>query len=187
MQIIRPPKRVRSKTAHHQTSGAETHGVTAGGQEADDAEAEAASVAPRRPQPSAHEHVANLLETHDGHFEMHAILHYCGGGSLGRLLRAQSKGVGLDASTVVAVGGQLADALAHVHACGVTHRDVKPDNVVFDDARRTSVRLVDFGLAAEHWPDGGSERRLRREHGACTDAADETQGHEFEQGRRHGR
>jgi serine/threonine protein kinase len=40
--------------------------------------------------------------------------------------------------------GQVADALAYVHARGLVHRDLKPSNVMVDDARR--ARLMDFGL-----------------------------------------
>ncbi|MDP2313960.1 MAG: protein kinase [Pseudomonadota bacterium] len=43
----------------------------------------------------------------------------------------------------------LLAALAHAHARGVLHRDIKPDNVIFsafDDAR-PGVKLTDFGLA----------------------------------------
>ena len=40
---------------------------------------------------------------------------------------------------------QLASALAHVHAKGVVHRDVKPENILVTGERR--VVLIDFGLA----------------------------------------
>jgi Protein kinase domain/Anaphase-promoting complex subunit 4 WD40 domain len=40
---------------------------------------------------------------------------------------------------------KLAGALAAVHAKGVLHRDLKPDNVLLDD--RGEPRLTDFGLA----------------------------------------
>lgn len=41
--------------------------------------------------------------------------------------------------------GQIADALAALHACGVIHRDVKPDNVIVREDG--SPVLVDFGVA----------------------------------------
>jgi len=43
---------------------------------------------------------------------------------------------------------QLAEGLAHAHGRGVLHRDVKPANVLLVDGPATSVRLLDFGLAA---------------------------------------
>ena len=40
---------------------------------------------------------------------------------------------------------QVADGLAHAHARGVTHRDVKPGNILID--RDGRARLADFGIA----------------------------------------
>jgi serine/threonine-protein kinase len=45
---------------------------------------------------------------------------------------------------VLALGADVAAALAHAHARGVLHRDVKPANLVFDPASRR-VWLTDFG------------------------------------------
>ena len=52
---------------------------------------------------------------------------------------------GLPPETVVHIGGQVADGLAHAHAHGVLHRDLKSANIVRDTAGR--VRILDFGIA----------------------------------------
>jgi tRNA A-37 threonylcarbamoyl transferase component Bud32 len=48
-------------------------------------------------------------------------------------------------------GAVLADALAHAHARGVVHRDIKPHNVIVPDEPggrgEASVKLTDFGVA----------------------------------------
>ena len=51
----------------------------------------------------------------------------------------------LEPARVAALGGQLADTLAYVHAEGVVHRDIKPGNVLLASGDR--CLLSDFGIA----------------------------------------
>ena len=59
----------------------------------------------------------------------------------------------LDADTVIELVAWVAEVLAAAHTRGVTHRDLKPDNVILvpGDAR-FPVRVIDWGIA--HFPAG---------------------------------
>jgi serine/threonine protein kinase/outer membrane biosynthesis protein TonB len=67
----------------------------------------------------------------------------------GRTLAARLEEGPMTIADVVAVAVPVARALAHAHAEGVIHRDVKPENVflVQRSQGRWSVKVLDFGIA----------------------------------------
>ncbi len=86
-------------------------------------------------------------QVHENDAATHAILEYCGGGSVARHLQSKGWGKGLTEQQAAPLVSQLCGALAHLHASGVTHRDVKPENVLYTDSSRRCIKLCDFGFA----------------------------------------
>lgn len=58
---------------------------------------------------------------------------------------ATLRGASFPVRKVADIGAQIADALAAAHGTGVTHRDIKPDNVMV--TREGRVKVLDFGVA----------------------------------------
>src|SRR4051794_6475941 len=65
----------------------------------------------------------------------------------GSTLRETLRSGKLGDRDAVEASAQILDALAHAHRIGIVHRDVKPSNVLVEDAPAISIRLLDFGLA----------------------------------------
>ena len=78
------------------------------------------------------------------------ILEYCCGGDLAALLAADGR---LPEPAAADVGAGLAAGLAALHAAGGLHRDVRPGNVLLDEAG--VARLAGFGLSVRPARGGG--------------------------------
>ncbi len=73
----------------------------------------------------------------------------------GEQLAQRITGRKLAPAEVVRIGAQIAEALEEAHARGVTHRDIKPQNVIV--MPRGTVKVLDFGLAKLTGLELGSE------------------------------
>jgi serine/threonine-protein kinase len=78
----------------------------------------------------------------------------------GELLEKYAKRRGpLPPDEVAEIVAQIGEAVHAAHQVGVVHRDLKPDNLMYDpDTRR--VKLLDFGIATD--TDTSAEERLTR-------------------------
>ena len=90
----------------------------------------------------AHPNVTHLYDYGEAGGRLFIALEYLAGGTLEDRL---TDGQPLADTETEAIAAQLAAGLAHAHARGLVHRDVKPANVLFDDEGRS--KLADFGIA----------------------------------------
>ncbi len=66
------------------------------------------------------------------------------GGDLGKYISAQGP---LSQANVKVMATQLLDAFEYLHEENITHRDVKPDNILISSLEPLEVKLTDFGLS----------------------------------------
>ncbi|XP_072970664.1 phosphoenolpyruvate carboxylase kinase 1-like [Typha angustifolia] len=98
--------------------------------------------------------VVGIHEEYEDDAAIHLIIDLCPGGDLFDRISGSAP---LPEPEAAAVTAALVEAIAACHRRGVAHRDVKPDNVLFDLKGR--LRLSDFGSAEWFGEDGGEEMR----------------------------
>lgn len=73
------------------------------------------------------------------------------GPSVEQMTREACAGSHLSLPTVLKIGIQIVDILAHIHEQGITHNDIKPSNMVMGnplyEETMHHVHLIDFGIA----------------------------------------
>jgi CheY-like chemotaxis protein len=87
----------------------------------------------------------NVVRTHDfGEWRgvYYLTMEYVEGITVRELIERRGR---LQAPSALAIATQLADSLAVAHAQGVIHRDIKPQNLLLDDAG--VLKVMDFGVA----------------------------------------
>lgn len=98
-----------------------------------------------------HPNIVKELEVYETGINIYLVLELCSGGDLYTRGPYSEK----DAAKLT---GKLLSAIAHMHQHGITHRDLKYENVMFesreDDAE---IKIIDFGLANKSVPGAGEE------------------------------
>jgi len=97
-----------------------------------------------------HSGVAAAIKSWEDEEGFYFLMEYIKGLDLITLMESRD-GEALSEAATKEIFSQLMDALTHIHARGVAHRDIKLDNIMID--AQGKVKLIDFGLCKT----GGAE------------------------------
>jgi serine/threonine protein kinase len=89
----------------------------------------------------SHPHLISVFDAATDGAEPYLVMELVDGESLAEL----GRGRWLEADVVAGIGADVAEALEHVHAHRIVHRDVKPGNVLIGPDG--NAKLADFGVA----------------------------------------
>jgi len=98
-----------------------------------------------------HPHILPLLNVLCSAHEVHLISEWAEGGTMLDYVNSQRGGFTEDLVRLYAT--QLVDAICYAHRCGVVHRDIKLENILFRDRRRRHILLADWGMSDRWSPD----------------------------------
>jgi eukaryotic-like serine/threonine-protein kinase len=90
----------------------------------------------------AHPNIVQLFDYGEEAGRPYIVFEYLPGGSLEERLDSARR---FPDEETARIGAEVAAGLAHAHARGVVHRDMKPGNVLFDLEGR--AKIADFGIA----------------------------------------
>ena len=103
-----------------------------------------------------HLNIIRLYEVYHDQNSLHFVMELCLGGHLGEVLASKPNGR-FDESIAQAYIAQLVGAVAHCHAHGICHRDIKLQNILLESkARDAQIKLIDFGNSKRFNPTGGN-------------------------------
>ncbi|KAI0025508.1 hypothetical protein F4780DRAFT_337207 [Xylariomycetidae sp. FL0641] len=96
-------------------------------------------------QKAQHPNIVQYIEHFDwDDTQFIIIMEFVPGGDLGKFILDYGA---IAEPHVKVISDQLIDALSYLHSNKITHRDVKPDNILIQSTHPLVVKLTDFGLS----------------------------------------
>ena len=103
--------------------------------------------------------IVKVLDTIESYGTAYMVMELIEGQTLKQLMDSYSRTGGLPLGKAENIIRQLARSLMYLHSQHITHLDVKPDNLMVNDADGRVV-LIDFGLSRRFNADGSSDSQV---------------------------
>jgi len=93
-----------------------------------------------------HPNIVRLYEVYDTKSQIYMVMELCSGGDLWKRVPYTE----VDAAKIVK---KMVSAVAHMHEQGICHRDLKMENILFEnDSPEAEIKVIDFGLSQKFSP-----------------------------------
>lgn len=89
-----------------------------------------------------HPNIVKYYETYEDTSKLYLVMEYLSGGELIQTVMNSRKGPEVVVANVIE---KMSRALIHIHTLNITHKDLKPDNIMF--STDGTPKLIDFGLS----------------------------------------
>ena len=93
----------------------------------------------------AHRSIPNVFEFFEENNTAYIVMELLNGQALNEYMR--NNGGKLNVDFAVMIANEIGNALASMHAKGIIHRDVAPDNIYINSDKDLSIKLLDLGAA----------------------------------------
>ena len=90
-----------------------------------------------------HPNVCTTFEHYATSREIYLIMEHAEFGGLSGFLKSHQ----VTEPQVSVIMRQIFEGLEYLHTCGITHKDLKPDNILVTSADPLTIKLTDFGLS----------------------------------------
>lgn len=94
-----------------------------------------------------HPNIVKVYEIYDLKEQIYVIMELCSGGDLWSRCPC-------DEERAIRIISSLTSAVAHMHKMGISHRDIKMENIMLENrSADAQIKLIDFGLSTKFQPD----------------------------------
>jgi len=93
-----------------------------------------------------HPNICRIVESFEDNKRIYIIMELCTGGSI--VDKMEQRPGGMDEASAATLVEKICSAVLYCHQHGIVHRDIKLDNIMYEDGRMDAEpKLIDFGFA----------------------------------------